>query len=113
MTDGLVLPADASKLEAEMSKKMKARGVSEWFDGTMTDVWAETTMVGPDRRLRPDRIMTSGGGERTVIVDYKFGRTERAEHRRQVEHSGRIQGRGGIFVVLHAKQSCQSGPMTA
>lgn len=85
VTDGLVLPADASKLEAEMSKKMKARGVSEWFDGTMTDVWAETTMVGPDRRLRPDRIMTSGGGERTVIVDYKFGRTERAEHRRQVE----------------------------
>lgn len=85
VTDGLVLPADASKLEAEMSKKMKAKGVSEWFDGSMTDVWAETTMVGPDRRLRPDRIMTSDGGERTVIVDYKFGRTERAEHRRQVE----------------------------
>lgn len=85
VTDGLVLPADAPKLEAEMSKKMKAKGVGEWFDGTMTDVWAETTMVGPDRRLRPDRIMTSGEGERTVIVDYKFGRTERAEHRQQVE----------------------------
>ncbi|MBQ2322406.1 MAG: UvrD-helicase domain-containing protein [Bacteroidales bacterium] len=83
VTDGLVLPADAPRLEAEMSARMTNPRIAPWFDGSMTDVWAETAMVGPDRRLRPDRIMRSAEGE-TVVVDYKFGRFERSEHVEQV-----------------------------
>lgn len=84
VTDGLVLPADAQKLETEMSTRMTDPRVAQWFDGSMPDVWAETTMIGPARRLRPDRIMRSASGE-TVIVDYKFGRAERREHVEQVQ----------------------------
>lgn len=83
VTDGLVLEADAPQIVAELRKRTSEPGVAQWFDGSMTDVWAETTMVGPDRRLRPDRIMRSADG-RTVVVDYKFGRTERREHAQQV-----------------------------
>lgn len=83
VTDGLVLEADAPQVAAELRKRTSEPGVAQWFDGSMADVWAETTMVGPDRRLRPDRIMRSADG-RTVVVDYKFGRTERSEHARQV-----------------------------
>lgn len=83
VTCGLVLPSDAQKLEAELAKRLTAPTIAPWFDGSMTDVWAETTMIGPDRRLRPDRIMRSPSGG-TVIVDYKFGRAERPEHIEQV-----------------------------
>lgn len=83
VTDGLVLEADAPRVVAELRERMSEPDVAQWFDGSMTDVWAETTMAGPDRRLRPDRIMRSGDG-RTVVVDYKFGRTERREHAQQV-----------------------------
>lgn len=83
VTDGLVLEADAPQVVAELRKRTAEPDVAQWFDGSMADVWAETTMVGPDRRLRPDRIMRSADG-RTVVVDYKFGRTERSEHARQV-----------------------------
>ncbi len=83
VTCGLVLPSDAPKLEEELNKRLTAPTIAPWFDGSMSDVWAETTMIGPDRRLRPDRIMRSPSGE-TVIVDYKFGRAERPEHIEQV-----------------------------
>ena len=83
VTCGLVLPFDATKLEEELNRRLTAPTIAPWFDGSMTDVWAETTMIGPDRRLRPDRIMRSPSGE-TVIVDYKFGRAERPEHIEQV-----------------------------
>lgn len=83
VTDGLILESDAPRIASELRERTSEPAVAQWFDGTMADVWSETTMAGPDRRLRPDRIMRAADG-RTVVVDYKFGRTERGEHARQV-----------------------------
>lgn len=83
VAQGLLLNSDIDNMEAELNRRLTDTPVKAWFDGSMTNVWAETTMVGPDKRLRPDRIMRDTNAN-TVIVDYKFGHRQRDEHIAQV-----------------------------
>ncbi len=82
VAQGLLLDSDVDSMEDELNQRLTSPQVKPWFDGSMTNVWAETAMVGPDKRLRPDRIMRNDNN--TVIVDYKFGHRQRDEHIAQV-----------------------------
>lgn len=95
-TDGLILPHQRDGIKAKMRQRIDANPtVKSWFDGTAHRVWAETTMMGPDKRLRPDRIMQTDDG-RTIIVDYKFGLVQRREHTEQVQRYMEWLGKAGF-----------------
>lgn len=57
--------------------------IAEWFDGHWTSVRNENQILrSTDGGRRPDRVMFSP--ERTVVVDYKFGRYQNPDHLSQI-----------------------------
>ncbi len=66
------------KIEAWIS----AERVASWFSRDVK-VWTEQEILQPDGSFyRPDRVIEAGG--EVVVVDYKFGRVERASYKKQV-----------------------------
>ncbi len=84
VTDGLQTTEEATQLKQQMQEMLTSNDVKNWFNGTMAKVWNETTMIGPNKQLRPDRVMQTNDNH-LIIVDYKFGKNESQEHIAQVK----------------------------
>lgn len=82
-----VRTGELSEVEAaETLRKIEAwisdERVASWFSRDVK-VWTEQEILQPDGSFyRPDRVIETGG--EVVVVDYKFGRVERASYKKQV-----------------------------
>lgn len=85
-SDNALLSAEESTKLADYINVAFANPIAEqWFSSDWKVVRNENDIIAPqgfDVR-RPDRVMIQG--KRAVVVDYKFGNTRRAEHRRQID----------------------------
>ena len=90
--DEMVLNGDISAVESDnLREKIYSAFenplVEEWFSGDWERVYNERTILGATYDVkRPDRVMV--GGDRAVVVDYKFG-DEQKSHKVQI--SGYMQ----------------------
>lgn len=94
---GMLPPDVAQREEEKLTKCLRDNAtVSEWFGTNVEHVWNEATILEPDVKMRPDRVIRTPDG-RTVVVDYKFGNaygpmTRRKYHKqikRYMEHLSR------------------------
>ena len=86
VADGVISEAEAAELRSRIGKALDNPLVHSWFDNTTeaADVRNENDIIMPDgaSTRRPDRVIIRDG--RATVVDYKFGREQRAEYRRQI-----------------------------
>lgn len=97
VTDGDLSADEARTLRDAIERQLRQPLAAGWFDGSWNVVRNENEIIVPhnapihrSRReegrtaiRRPDRVMVRG--DRAVVVDYKFGRIVKPEHRRQIE----------------------------
>ena len=68
----------------ELTELLSIPEVSDWYSGKYT-VLNEMQVLHPRFGFsRPDRVMLNG--KKAIVVDYKFGETENATHRKQVQY---------------------------
>ena len=90
--DEMVLNGDISAAEKESLREnidsaFESPLVAEWFSGDWERVYNERTILGATYDVkRPDRVMV--GGDRAVVVDYKFGEEQKGH---KVQISGYMQ----------------------
>lgn len=101
VTEGLVEEHQAQTLVDELNTRLADPAVSAWFDGSCQQVYNETTLIGHNQRLRPDRVMVTPDGG-TLVVDFKFGRQRNPRHRDQVRQYSRWLASAG-FQHVRAK----------
>ncbi len=96
VADGDLSADEARTLRDAIARQFRQPLAAAWFDGSWNVVRNENEIIvphnAPIRRARreegrtairrPDRVMVRG--DRAVVVDYKFGRVEKPEHRRQI-----------------------------
>lgn len=106
--EGQILsPPDRDAIDAMLRRALRHPIVAEWFDGSW-QLYRESSILlrEPDGRSscrRPDRVMMRG--TETIVVDYKFGRTDPSYHRqvrdycRLLRNMGRRSTRGYLWYV--------------
>lgn len=90
--DGILSPDEVLQLRGTVDAALSNPQIRSWFDGGWDVVRRENDIIAPysaetnDSRQgisrRPDRVMMRGG--RAVIVDYKFGLSRPAAHKKQI-----------------------------
>lgn len=74
---------ECARLRQMIGEAMSNQMIAEWFEGKWQEVRNESSIIVPNGEMyRPDRVMISG--ERTVVVDYKFGMEQKAAYTRQI-----------------------------
>ncbi|MDE5622583.1 MAG: Dna2/Cas4 domain-containing protein, partial [Alistipes sp.] len=81
---GILSDEDAATLRSMIDKALDHPAVREWFGDGWERIRNENAIIAPGKSStrRPDRVMVAG--DRALVVDYKFGRPENSEHRRQL-----------------------------
>ncbi|MFW6043734.1 MAG: UvrD-helicase domain-containing protein [Marinilabiliaceae bacterium] len=89
--EGKIDENEWSEIKADMEKWLALPEVQNWFDGSYRVLTEKPILHGSIKR--PDRVMT--GQEETVVVDYKFGKTNASQHQNQVrEYMEKIEKMG-------------------
>jgi len=83
VTDGVISSDERRQVQQKIESAMQNELVAGWFDGTWESVRGEREIIYAGRQWRPDRVMIRG--EEAVVVDYKFGLSTPASHRKQIE----------------------------
>jgi CRISPR/Cas system-associated exonuclease Cas4 (RecB family) len=80
--EGMIGTSETERLKEEVDRLIGTPGVPDWFDGSWK-VITEQDILGPGGSLkRPDRVMLKE--DHVVVVDYKFGKQQSGQHRKQV-----------------------------
>lgn len=83
--NSMLSDAECDNLRAMIAEAMTNPQIAEWFDGSWSEVRNENSIIVPGGAMyRPDRVMI--GGDRTIVVDYKFGMEQKASYTRQISH---------------------------
>lgn len=83
--NSMMSDTECDNLRTMIAEAMNNPQIAEWFDGSWSEVRNENSIIVPDGAMyRPDRVMISG--ERTIVVDYKFGMEQKASYTRQISH---------------------------
>ncbi len=96
--DGELSDDELQTLSSDIAQKLTTPQISKWFDGSMREVYTETSFMSADADFRPDRIMIDADG-RAVVVDYKFGLTHTRSHEAQVRNYIRLMRKTGFTDV--------------
>jgi ATP-dependent exoDNAse (exonuclease V) beta subunit len=81
--NGMLTAHAAMEIEIYLKNKVEAPAVKQWFTDRYF-VRNEADLIVPgESTLRPDRVMVDDGGA-VVILDYKFGETEKKQHHGQL-----------------------------
>ncbi|PWD98336.1 UvrD-helicase domain-containing protein [Marinilabilia rubra] len=79
--EGKIDEKEQTELKEKMEKWLSHPEVEDWFNGTYK-VLSEVAILHQNIR-RPDRVMINKN--KTIVVDYKFGKAESAKHQQQVK----------------------------
>ena len=82
--DGILNREEMGRLGAMIDGALADPVAAEWFVGTWQLVRNEHEIIvpGSSTTRRPDRVMI--GGDRAVVVDYKFGEQDAGRYRKQI-----------------------------
>lgn len=81
--NGYINAAEYQQLNERLDSIVQNDYVEQWFSDVWDDLRCESEIVTPKgERLRPDRVMI--GGDRCVVVDYKFGDMHDPRYMRQL-----------------------------
>ena len=90
LSDGRLGPEAAGAARNLLESRVAAHG--EWFPGDGAKAYRERGVIAPDgREYRPDRVVFTEDG--VVIIDFKFGREERA-------HVSQVRGYASLYSGL-------------
>lgn len=94
---------EADALRAEVEDYLRFPAIQEWFDGSW-QLFNECTILtrtknGEVRQLRPDRVMMREN--RTVVVDYKFGKPHSKYHEQVMQYVQLLESMGHQNVSGH------------
>lgn len=95
--DGVIYDEEISQeeLRENLLKKFNNPQISDWFSEHWT-VFNECNIMkieeGRIKEVRPDRVITDG--ERTIVIDYKFGKRDKAYHNQVRKYMSLIVGMG-------------------
>ena len=82
---GVVSPASLDTMHRRLSDALKSVRERNWFDGSYEVLTERSLLSDAPGVRRPDRIMLDPSSGTAIIVDYKFGSSERCkQHQRQV-----------------------------
>ncbi len=80
--NGIIKSVQAGKLQKMINEKISQTEVCDWFRKELT-VINERSIISPGGgSYRPDRVMVNG--DRTIVVDYKFGDKQETKYLKQV-----------------------------
>jgi ATP-dependent exoDNAse (exonuclease V) beta subunit len=84
LADALLSPSEHAHLQEIIDRALANPLVAGWFGGQWETVRNEGDILTPGEYgvKRPDRVMVRG--EKAVVVDYKFGRSQSADHAAQL-----------------------------
>ncbi|MFR9523148.1 MAG: UvrD-helicase domain-containing protein [Rikenellaceae bacterium] len=101
----MLLNCQISQVEYDtLSSKIKQAFLEEpirsWFSDSWDKVFNERDIILPKSNnfKRPDRVMIKG--DKAIVVDYKFGANELAEHKKQVEEYKSLLRKMGYAEVV-------------
>ncbi|MDR2130214.1 MAG: UvrD-helicase domain-containing protein [Odoribacteraceae bacterium] len=80
--EGVIGKEEEETYAREVERYLEEPRVAGWFNGRYRVINERDILFPSGQRARPDRVMIDG--EKAIVVDYKFGRTEKDDHARQV-----------------------------
>ncbi|MFI3316761.1 MAG: UvrD-helicase domain-containing protein [Rikenellaceae bacterium] len=85
LLNGQISKEEHTSLNRKIQKALTSEPIKSWFHSQWDRVYNERDIILPKSSnfKRPDRVMVDK--DRAVVVDYKFGLKESAEHKRQIE----------------------------
>lgn len=81
--ESLIGQKEIEQLKRDIATAMQDERAKEWFSDIWDDVHTETGIISHQTSRRPDRVMING--DRTVVVDYKFGNKIDKSYNKQVK----------------------------
>ena len=83
-SDGIISQSEAEHLQSAIATALSDPKTKSWFDGSWSQIRNESEIILPNSSStrRPDRVMIKG--DRAVVVDYKFGESDKTKHRQQI-----------------------------
>lgn len=92
--EGIIYDAQLTheKIEEMIHKRLSDKRVAHWFSSEWS-LYNECTILLPNgEERRPDRVMTNG--DKTVVIDFKFGHPRQEYHEQVREYMDLIQQMG-------------------
>jgi ATP-dependent helicase/nuclease subunit A len=88
LNQGLINTEELESIKSETENIFNHNLISSWFDDTYKVYNEKDIFTGDGYVKRPDRIMIKN--DKAIVVDYKFGHTERSSYIKQIKEYGAL-----------------------